>query len=36
MRLALLAQLGQDDEVERQLTEMIAKDPSDAWRARRR
>jgi cellulose synthase operon protein C len=29
MRLALLAQLGQDDEVERQLTEMIAKDPSD-------
>ncbi len=29
MRLALLAQLGQDDEVERQLTEMIAADPTD-------
>jgi cellulose synthase operon protein C len=29
MRLALLAQLGQDDEVERQLTEMIAADPAD-------
>jgi cellulose synthase operon protein C len=29
-RLALLAQLGQDDEVERQLTEMIARDPADA------
>jgi predicted Zn-dependent protease len=29
MRLALLAQLGQDDEVERQLTEMIAADPND-------
>lgn len=29
MRLALLAQLGQDEEVERQLTDMIAADPSD-------
>ncbi len=29
MRLALLAQLGQEDEVERQLTDMIANDPSD-------
>jgi predicted Zn-dependent protease len=29
MRLALLAQLGQDDEVERQLTDMIAADPAD-------
>jgi predicted Zn-dependent protease len=29
MRLALLAQLGQEDEVERQLTEMIAADPAD-------
>jgi tetratricopeptide (TPR) repeat protein len=30
MRLALLAQLGEDAEVERQLTEMIAADPSDS------
>ena len=29
IRLALLAQLGQEDEVERQLTEMIAADPAD-------
>jgi predicted Zn-dependent protease len=29
MRLALLAQLGQDDEVERQLIDMIAADPND-------
>ena len=29
MRLALLAQLGQDDEVVRQLTDMIAADPAD-------
>jgi predicted Zn-dependent protease len=29
MRLALLAQLGQDEEVERQLTEMVAADPAD-------
>jgi predicted Zn-dependent protease len=30
MRLALLVQLGQDDEVERQLTAMVAADPNDA------